>query len=129
MQKLLFDQGLPGGVAMATALVALGLEANAVGGPDAPALGSSDETNCKWCSDRGATLVTHDRGKKDPEILEMLDRHQVPAIVVLKEFRTKPPHFFAKALLNAEDLMDQISARRRLRHYLRMGGGLAKARR
>ena len=129
MQRLLFDQGLPGGVKMATALVALGLEANVVGGPDAPPLHSSDETNCEWCSERDATLITHDRGKKDREILEMLDRHQVGAIVVLKHFRTKPPHVLARALLNSEDEMDQIAEKRRLRHYLRPKGGLAKARR
>jgi HD superfamily phosphohydrolase YqeK len=114
---------------MATALVALGLEAHAVGGPEAPPLHSSDKTNCEWCSEHGATLVTHDRGKKDREILEMLNEHQVPAIVVLKELRTKPPHFLARALLTAEAKMDQEASHKRLRHYLRVNGGLAKVRR
>jgi hypothetical protein len=129
LQPLLFDQGLPGGVEMATALVALGLKAHAVGGPGAPPLHSSDETNCKWCAKNGATLVTHDRGKKDREILDMLSKHQVAALVVLKELRTKPPHFFARALLSAEAKMDQEASHRRLRHYLRPNGGLMKVRR
>jgi hypothetical protein len=129
LQRLFFDQGLPGGVKLATALAALGLEADAVGGDGAPPSGSPDKDNCQWCSEHGAVLVTHDRGKKDREILEMLDQHQVGAIVVLNEFRTKPAYFLARSLLNAEHKMDQIAEKKRLRHYLRLKGGLAPARR
>jgi len=125
LQRLLLDEGLPGGVSVATALSALNLNVFAVGGESAPPRGSSDETNCEWCAKNDATLVTHDRGKKDREILEMLDRHQVGAILVLKDLKTKPPHHLARALLNAEGKMDQIAAgKKRLRHFLRSGGGL-----
>lgn len=129
MQRLLFDQGLPGGVKMATALRALGLEAYCVGGDEAPPTGSPDDDNCRWCSEREAVLITHDRGKKDREILEVLDRHKVGVILILKELRSKPPHHLARAILNSEGKMDQItSSRKSLRHYLRPGGGLAAKR-
>jgi hypothetical protein len=125
LQRLLLDEGLPGGVFVATALSALGLEIFAVGGSGAPPRGRLDKVNCQWCSDNDATLVTHDRGKKDREILEMLDRHKVGAILVLKDLKSRPPHHFARALLNAEGKMDQVAAgKKRLRHFLRSGGGL-----
>lgn len=127
MQRLLLDQGLPGGTSLASALAALGLEVHAVGSPGAPALGSSDEVNCKWCSTKGAILVTHDRGRKNREIHGLLDQHSVDCITVLRELRRSPPHHLARALLNAEGKMDQIvEGRRRLRHQLRPGGGLRK---
>jgi hypothetical protein len=128
LQRLLFDEGLPGGVSVARALSALGLEANAVGADGAPPRGSEDDANCQWCSERGATLVTHDRGKKDKEIVKVLDRHQVGVIMILKDLRTRPPHHLARALLNSEGAMDEIVGRRRLRHYLRPGGGLTNKR-
>lgn len=130
MQRLLFDQGLPGGAKVSSALTALGLVAHTVGSPGAPPNGSEDEINCKWCSTNGAVLVTHDRGKKDREILEMLDRHLVGAILILKDLRTKPAHHLARALLIAEPKMDLIAAgSKRLRHYLRPQGGLSPSRR
>lgn len=110
---------------MATALVALGLEANAVGGAGAPPNGSSDEENCRWCSENDSILITHDRGKKDKEILKVLDQHQVGVILVLKDLRSMPAYHLARALLNAEGKMDQIAeGKKRLRHMLRTGGGL-----
>jgi hypothetical protein len=121
---LLFDEGLPGGVSVARALAALGLEAAAVGGDGAPPRGSEDDENCRWCSERGATLITHDRGRKDKEIVKVLDRHQVGVIIILKDLRTKPPHHLARAILSSEVAMDDIAGRKRLRHYLRPGGGL-----
>jgi hypothetical protein len=128
LQRLLFDQGLPGGVGMATALCALGLEAYCVGGDEAPPTGSPDEDNCRWCSEHKAILITHDRGKKDREILEVLDQHQVGVILVLKDLRSKQPYHLARAVLNSEGKMDQIaSSRKHLRHYLRPGGGLTPA--
>lgn len=125
MQRLFFDQGLPGGVGTATALAALGLEANGVGGEGAPPNGSSDEENCLWCLKNDSILITHDRGKKDKEILKVLDQHQVGVILVLKDLRSMPPYHLVRALLNAEGKMDQIAeGKKRLRHVLRSGGGL-----
>lgn len=106
--------------------MALGLEAHAVGSDGAPPRGSKDDDNGRWCAECGATLVTHDRGKKDKEIVRVLDRHQVGVILILKDLRTKPPHHLARALLNAEGAIDEISGRRRLRHYLRPTGSLKK---
>ena len=127
MQPLLFDQGLPGGDRVSQALSSLGFTALTVGNPGAPAEGSSDHDNCRWCATNGAVLVTHDRGKKNREILEALDQHSVDAVIVLKELRTKPPKDLCKALLIAEHKIDQIvSGRHRLRHHLRAGGGLRK---
>ena len=125
MQRLFFDQGLPGGVSTAIALAALGLEADAVGGDGAPPNGSSDDVNCQWCAENGSVLITHDKGKKDKEILHVLDKHQVGVILVMKDLRTQPPHHLVRALLNAEFKMDQSAAKKRLRHVLRPKGGLA----
>jgi hypothetical protein len=111
---------------VARALNALGLQADTVGSDGAPPKGSPDDRNCEWCAECGATLITHDRGKKDKEIVRVLDRHQVGVIMILKDLRTKPPHHLARALLNAEVAMDDYAARRRLRHYLRSSGGLKK---
>lgn len=127
MQRLLLDQGLPGGTSLASGLTALGLEVQAVGSPGAPALGSSDEDNCRWCAANRAVLVTHDRGRKNREIHGLLDRHSVDSITVLRELRRSPPHHLARALLNAEGKIDQVvEGRGRLRHQLRPGGGLRK---
>lgn len=129
MQRLLFDQGLPGGAAIGTALRTLGLEAHVVGESEAPPSGSSDEDNCTWCSERGAVLVTHDRGKKDREIIDVLNRHQIGVILVRKELRSVPPHQFARAILSCEGKMDQVTAgRKRLNHVLRATGNLAARR-
>jgi hypothetical protein len=128
VQRLLFDEGLPGGASVADALAALGLEAAAVGGDGAPPTGSLDNVNCRWCSENGATLITHDRGKKDREILQVLDQHQVGVILVLKNLRSKPAHHLARALLSSEGAMDQIAQNKRLRHYLRPSGVLTKKR-
>lgn len=126
MQRLLFDQGLPGGTKMGTALRTLGLEAYVVGESDAPPNGSSDDQNCRWCSERGAILVTHDRGKKDREIVDVLNRHQVGVILILKNLRTQPPHHLARAVLSAEGKLDQLATGRRpLHHVLRPTGNLA----
>lgn len=129
MQRLLFDQGLPGGAAIGVALRALGLEAHVVGEPEAPPSGSPDKDNCTWCSEHKAVLVTHDRGKKDREILDMLNQHEVGAILVLNELRVAPPHRFARAILGCEGKMDEVTAsRRRLHHVLRASGHLANRR-
>lgn len=126
MQRLFFDQGLPGGVGTATALAALGLEANGVGGAGAPPNGSSDNENCKWCAEHNSVLITHDRGKKDKEILKVLDQHQVGVILILKDLRSRPAYHLVRALLNAEGKMDQVATgKKRLRHVLRTNGGLA----
>lgn len=128
MQPLLFDQGLPGGSKVSTALSALGFEATTVGEGGAPPMGSADETNCQWCARNGAVLVTHDRGKGDREILALLDQNKVGALIVLKDLRSKPPHFLAKALLIAEPKIDQEASKgKRLRHYLRPAGGIKPA--
>jgi hypothetical protein len=70
-------------------------------------------------------LVTHDRGKGDREILQILGQHGVGVIFVLKDLRSKPPHCLVRALLIAEPKMDQLAeGRRGLRHYLRASGNL-----
>jgi hypothetical protein len=126
LQRLFFDQGLPGGVGTATALAALGLEANGVGGVGAPPNGSSDDENWRWCAENGAILVTHDKGKKDKEIIKVLDQHKVGVILVLKDLRSMPAYHLVRALLNAEGKMDQIATgKKRLRHTLKASGRLA----
>jgi hypothetical protein len=127
MQPLLFDQGLPGGRKVSSALSALGLEAKTVGGAGAPPEDSADEANIRWCKQHRAVLVTHDRGNKDREILTMLDRFEVGAILVLRNLRQVPPHHLARALLAAEAKMDHLAASgTRIRHHLRPTGNLVK---
>jgi Domain of unknown function (DUF5615) len=127
MRPLLFDQGLFPSVARA--LRELSLEALAVGEPGAPAEGSSDADNCKWCSDTGAILVTNDRGKKEKDILDALAEYHVHALFIYKDLRAGPPHRLAGALLAAEQRMDDVVSRPRgglLRHKLKPGGRIEK---
>jgi hypothetical protein len=123
LQSLLIDEGLFD--AVATALDAVGLDAHAVGQPGAPPRQSTDETNCKWCVDHSAVLVTNDLGKKNPEILSLLASHRVHAIFVRNDLRHGPPHILAKALLIAESKIDEIvNGGKLLHHRLRVNGGL-----
>ena len=124
MLPLLFDEGLPD--AVASALSALELEADAVGLPGAPPRGSLDEINCAWCQEHGAVLVTNDRGRKDRAILDALATQHVHAIFVHQDLQSAPSHHLARALLKSEDQMDTIARRHLLRHRLRIGGGLEK---
>lgn len=119
---------MPGGTNIAEALSNLGWQAWTVGGPDAPPKGSSDHDNCEWCKANGAILVTHDRGKKNREILSALHQHQVSVLLVYKELRQRPPRALAKALLNAEGNIHQklASGKHRLHHRLRPTGSLAR---
>ncbi len=127
MHPLLFDEGLPGGASVSTALVALEWEARTVGSPGAPPSGSADDINCRWCKSNQAILVTHDRGKTNREILKLLDQFEVSAIMVFADLRRQPPRHLARALLLAEGEIDAIiSGRRRLRHRLRASGHLTK---
>lgn len=110
---------------MPRALEMLGWSAKVVGGSGAPAEGSSDYENCRWCKAEGAILVTHDLGKGNREILTSLDEFQVGAILILTSMRKKPPVVLARALLCAESNIDAIIASRRsLRHQLRPTGKL-----
>ncbi len=126
MRPLLLDVGLPHQVAQA--LSTIGWPADAVGQPGAPASNSSDAGNCQWCKQNGnAVLVTNDRGKKDKTIFDHLAQHQVDAIFVHNDLRFAPTRKLAKALLNCEGKLDQLTAGKgSIRHRLRPGGGLEK---
>lgn len=121
MLPLLIDEGLPDQVA--TALAALGLDVLAVGQDDAPPKRSDDEVNVAWCKERGAVLVTNDRGRKEPIILESLRTHHVGAIFVYKDLRAAPAHHLARALLRAEQGIVDHTARRKLLHHRLMPTG------
>ena len=125
MQPLLFDQGVYPQVAHA--LHTLEVDAYAVGDPGAPIQGSSDETNIKWCKERGAVLVTNDRGKKDKTILDLLTSYRVHALFVHNDLRADDPHKLAYALLRAEGKIDHwVGGKHLLRHRLRPNGGIEK---
>lgn len=47
----------------------------AIGTDPAPSLASSDADNIAWCLANRCALVTLDRGKKDPEIKDLLARY------------------------------------------------------
>jgi hypothetical protein len=113
--------------AVADALERLGLAAHAVGRGEAPAEDSPDDENCRWCKERGAVLVTNDRGKKDHAILDALAIHRVHAVFVHNDLRGAPPHHLARAILCAETRMDEIVAGKHLiRHRLKPSGRLEK---
>jgi hypothetical protein len=104
---LLFDEGLP--PAVAKALRCLDLSAWAIGEDGAPARGAADEVNCQWCKREGAALVTNDRGKKDPTIFDSIAQHHVHAIFVHNDLRSRSPHYLLRAVLNAEQRMDELA--------------------
>ena len=124
MRPLLLDEGLP--AAVAEAFATLGLDALAVGHPGAPPTGSADATNCAWCRDRSAVLVTNDRGKSDRTIFDHLAQYHVHAIFVHNDLRFAEEHVLARALLVAESKIDHLGEKHLLRHRLRPGGGLEK---
>ena len=112
MRPLLIDEGLPSSVARA--LRELELPVWAVGEVDegAPPRESDDEENCQWCANRGAVMITNDRGRENPIILRALQAHRVPAVFVYKDLRTAPPHRLASALLRAEAAIDDFAGSR-----------------
>lgn len=114
---------------MAAALRAVDLVANAVAGEgDVPSEDSTDEVNIAWCATRGAVLVTNDRGKKDKTIFDHLATDHVHAIFVHDELRAADPHRLLRAILLAEDEMDQLAQRPRglIQRRLRPSGKLEK---
>lgn len=123
MEPFLSDEGVPRSVARACRV--LGLEAYVVGEPETPPRGSSDRENAKWCAERGAILLTNDRGKKDKAILDALAELRVHALFVHEDLLSGPPHLLARALLNAEGNIDaKVGGRGLLHHRLRASGGL-----
>jgi hypothetical protein len=124
LPPILLDQGLPWQVA--ASLSDLGLTAHAVGDAGAPAEGSADEVNIRWCADNGAILVTNDRGKKDKTILSHLNSHHVHAVFVYKDLRGAEPADLMRALLNAAEALADLVARPRglVHHRLKPSGRL-----
>lgn len=124
MVPLLLDEGVPPSIARA--FRELELEVFAVGEEGAPPRRSPDGDNVKWCADRGAVLVTNDRGKKDRAILDALAQHRVHALFVHEDLTAGPPHILASALLKAESKIEAVVRKTRglLRHRLRPGGGI-----
>lgn len=114
---------------MAAALRAVDLVAYAIGDDgEVPAQGSADEVNVSWCATRGVVLVTNDRGKKDKTIFNHLATHHVHAIFVHDELRSADPHRLLRAILLAEEEMDQLAQRPRglIQRRLRPSGKLEK---
>lgn len=125
MLPLLIDEGLPPQVAHA--LAALELPVHAVGDQGAPPKGSPDDVNVKWCQEHGAVLITNDWGRKDKIILDLLAQHRVHAIFVYDDLRAAPPHHLARAVLRAEERIEQIaSSRKMIHHKLKSTGYLDK---
>lgn len=121
---LLFDEGLPAKVAEAFRV--LGLAAHAIGDDGAPVRKSTDRTNCEWCKANAAVLITNDRGRKDPTILDHLAEQHAHAIFIYNDLRAAEEHELACAVLRAEKRIEEIAAKQLLRHRLRPGGGLEK---
>jgi hypothetical protein len=112
MLPLLIDEGLPASIAEALRLVEV--DALAIGDIGAPTKGSVDEVNVPWCAKQKRLLVTNDRGKKDRVILGLLNENHVHALFVYNDLRAAPPHHLLRALLRAEEALDQAVGRRGL---------------
>jgi hypothetical protein len=112
MLPLLIDEGLPPSIAEALRAVEVG--ALAIGDIGAPGKGSADEVNIRWCAQEGRLLVTNDRGRKDRLILDLLNQHHVHALFVYNDLRAAPPHHLLRAVLHAEDALEQAAGRRGL---------------
>jgi hypothetical protein len=112
MLPLLIDEGLPPGIAQA--LRAVEIDALAIGDVQAPPRQSSDEANVAWCAEQERLLITNDQGKKDRVILDLLNQHHVHALFVYPDLRAAPPHHLLRALLRAEEALDQAASRRGL---------------
>ncbi|MFA9271260.1 MAG: DUF5615 family PIN-like protein [Baekduiaceae bacterium] len=110
MLPLLLDEGLSPHAA--AAMRAVNLDVRAVGDEGAPPKGSLDSANCAWCAEHGAVLVTNDRGKKDRTIFDSLAQHNVHAIFAHNDVRKLPPHRLVRALLNAEERIDDFGTRK-----------------
>lgn len=126
---LLFDEGWG---QVAGALRAVGVDAHAVG-DDGFELetGGDDEDNVSWCAERGGLLITHDRGKKEPEIRRHLREYRVHVLFLLKDLRQAPQKQTLRALLIGEHkIAAEIARCEKRRHLmaarLRQGGGLEK---
>lgn len=126
MLPVLIDEGLP--PAAAVAFRAMRLPAWAIGDPDAPPRKSGDDVNVQWCLERGALLVTTDRGKGDRIILKVLASQRVHALFVYNDLRDGPVHRLVRALLCAEAEIDRYAGLRRgvLGHRLKPTGKLEK---
>lgn len=92
---LFIDEQLPPGAAVA--LAAMKMRASTNGDPGCPArhAGASDAEVVAWCLANDAVLVTADRGRGSPEMIELLRKHQVPVVIV------KPPGCTARELVGA----------------------------
>jgi hypothetical protein len=55
----------------------------AIGDGTAPPRGSSDATNVAWCLEYVCALVTIDRGRKNPEIRDLLARYPNLSLVLV----------------------------------------------
>lgn len=106
----------------------LQLEAFANGDDGVPPTQSTDEVNVVWCAQRGAVMVTNDRGRKERIILPLLAEHRVHAVFVYNDLRADPPHALARALLCAEAAMHALAARKSglISHRLTPNGKLTK---
>lgn len=125
LPPMLFDEGLSRRVAEG-AFALLGIDAHAIGGPDAPPFASSDTVNCEWCAERSAILVTNDQAKSDKELLAALAQTGVHAIFVFDDLRSEQDRL-AYALMRASHRIPSLTnGKKPMRHRLRRTGGLVK---
>lgn len=121
---MLIDEGLP--AIVAEAFRALRLTASAIGDDGAPPKGSPDDVNVAWCAANKAVLITNDYGRKDKTILNALAQHRVHAVFIRNDLRKESPHLLARALLCAEEAMQDRNDRAHglIHHFLSPGGKL-----
>ena len=81
MAGFLFDENLPAQIA--EGLRVCGLDTYAIGDGVAPPRRSSDADNVAWCLANRCALVTHDRGKKNREIKDLLAKYTNLSLVLI----------------------------------------------
>lgn len=82
MAGFLLDENLP--PAYSDGLQLLGFDVLAIDRGLAPRKGASDEEVIEWCIAEERVLVTRDRGRKNPEMLRLLARTYVSALMLMQ---------------------------------------------
>jgi hypothetical protein len=106
-----------------------GLDVYAIGDGIAPARQSSDATNVAWCLANRSALVTVDRGRKNPEIKELLARYSNLSLVLVD--RRFTPIELLYAFVKKHEAMERevercFSQGGRYRVRLKRGGGIER---
>lgn len=123
MARFLFDENLP--PAVGRGLRQIGFDVYVIGDPPAPDRGSPDSTNVAWCEAESAVLVTTDRGRKDKEILRLLQTRTSLSVIFVP--MGMDPKDLSANFHKRQERIEEMLARGRLRMSITRQGGFKKA--